>query len=176
MLFPPVEQANGSQQHIDSNGNGTQCLGHIHFEIADKQMILIISTKHASAFSPLHFSSLHLWVCSRRTPWLDRPPLHFTQPDGFESHTLHPPVFLHKAVLGPFYLVNSLLFTLSVVLGCEYSALSDFLITPFVCLFFLQNISALIAGSTQAKQPGGPTYLDMSRNKNVSVSIKSNLV
>ena len=44
-------------------------------------------------------------------------------------------VFLHKAVLGPLYLVNSLLFTLSVVLAYEYSALSHFLITPFVCLF-----------------------------------------
>ena len=44
-------------------------------------------------------------------------------------------VFLRKAILGPFYPVKSVLFVLSVVLGYEYSALSHFLITPFVCLF-----------------------------------------
>ena len=119
MLFPPVEQANGSKQHIDSHGNGTWCLGQIHFEIADKQMILTMSTTYAPAFSCtfLLFASLGLLQ--------ENPMARKTCPPPHPARWIqvsHPPsssVFLHKAILGPFHLVNSFLITLSDILGCE---------------------------------------------------------
>lgn len=127
----------------------------------------------------VHFSSLHLWICSRRTPRPEKHALHLNQPDRFRSYTLHPPLLLSsmKPLLAYFNQVT-LSYLLLDVRDVNNSAFSHFLITSSLCVSFPPINQFLNSKNCPYKtcKLSYMQYLDLSKNKKLSVSTKSILV